>query len=234
MTETSSKPTVLHFPLEGICVARRPPRHHPLALDLMGLSDPDGRTSTAGRLRWLVGGVDTTRFHGWNRTIHGPARGEVVAVGDGIEDRARTGALRTVAIWAYATFFFRPSMTDEGEPDIGPNVGNHIMVELETGNVAFYAHLRNGSSRVAVGDRVEAETVLGAVGNSGNTTAPHLHVHVLDQMSDLLTAQLVPFVFSEYERWNGTAWETEVETIPEPGQVVRPAQAADPRPRSSR
>ncbi len=232
MTEASS-PTVLHFPVDGICIAKRPPRHHPLALDLMGLAEPNGATSTASRLRWMVGGVDATRFHGWGRTIHAPGRGEVVSVGDGIRDRTTTGAVRTVAIWAYATFLFRPSRNDEGEPDISPNVGNHVMVELEAGNVAFYAHLRNGSRRVEVGDRVEAGEVLGQLGNSGNTTAPHVHVHVLDQVHDLLTAQLVPFVFAEYERWDGATWTTEVETIPEPGHVVRSLAAAGDEPRLS-
>lgn len=223
--EPDLKPTVLRFPMEGISVAKRPPRHHPLALDLMGLDVPEGRTSTAGAPRRLLGGVRVDRYHGWGRTVYGPGRGEVVTVSDGRDDRSRTGGLNTVAVWAYATFFFRPSMTEDGVPDIRPNVGNHVMVEAEAGSVAFYAHLQNGSTQVDVGDRMNADTVLGLVGNSGNTTAPHLHVHVLDQMHDLMSAQLVPFMFSEYELWDGTRWVTESESIPQPGQIVRSTEA---------
>lgn len=206
--------------MQGICIAKRPPRHHPLALDLMGLAEPNGRTSTAGILRRL-GGTGVESYYGWGRAVYGPGRGEVVTVSDGLNDRAATGPLNTVAIWIYATFFFRPSTNDDGVPDISPNVGNHVMVELEPGGVAFYAHLQNGSIRVGRGDRVEDQTAIGLVGNSGNTTAPHLHVHVLDQMRDLMSAQLVPFVFSRYERWDGTDWIGESEAIPEPGQIVR-------------
>jgi len=39
------------------------------------------------------------------------------------------------------------------------------------------AHLRQGSLRVGQGMRVTTDTVVGLVGNSGNTTEPHLHVH---------------------------------------------------------
>jgi murein DD-endopeptidase MepM/ murein hydrolase activator NlpD len=38
------------------------------------------------------------------------------------------------------------------------------------------AHLRPGTVTVAVGDVVEAGRPLGAVGNSGNSSAPHLHL----------------------------------------------------------
>jgi hypothetical protein len=39
------------------------------------------------------------------------------------------------------------------------------------------AHLQRRSVRVAAGDPVTAGTPLGLVGNSGNTSEPHLHVH---------------------------------------------------------
>lgn len=210
--------------MRGVCVAKRPPRHHPLALDLMGLSGPDGRTSTAGQLHWLLGGVDSGRYHGWGRSVYGPEQGTVVAASDGLHDRLKTGAVNTAALWVYATFLFRPPTTDEGHPDIRPNVGNHVMVDLGNGRVAFYAHLQNGSIAVEVDDTVNENTVFGMVGNSGNTTAPHLHVHVLDQMHDLASARLMPWVFAEYDRWDGAGWIRESETTPEAGEVLRSVQ----------
>ena len=40
------------------------------------------------------------------------------------------------------------------------------------------AHLRQGSVRMRTGGRVRAGEALGEVGNSGNTTEPHLHLGV--------------------------------------------------------
>jgi hypothetical protein len=54
--------------------------------------------------------------------------------------------------------------------------GNHVVIACDTVAVEL-AHLRNGSVAVRPGDSVASGQVLGAVGNSGNTTEPHLHVH---------------------------------------------------------
>ncbi|MFV2038622.1 MAG: M23 family metallopeptidase [Acidimicrobiales bacterium] len=219
--ESTLEPVALRFPLPGICVAKRPPGHHPLALDLMGLAHHDGRTSDSSSLRWLLGAAEVERYHGWSRPVYAPGVGDVVAVSDGLEDRTRTGLLSTIGLWGYATFVFRQPVDESGALDIAPNVGNHVMVEVEPEKIAFYAHLQHASTQVDLGDNVHDGTVLGRVGNSGNTTAPHLHVHVLDQIHDLAAAQLVPFAFREYERWDGSTWVGESGAIPEPGQVVR-------------
>lgn len=49
---------------------------------------------------------------------------------------------------------------------------NDIIVEL--------AHLQRGSVAVAARQTIEAGDVVGRVGNSGNTTEPHLHIHATD------------------------------------------------------
>ncbi len=63
--------------------------------------------------------------------------------------------------------------------------GNHIVVDLGDGNFALYAHLKTGTVAVKVGDRVKAGEVVGHLGNTGNTSAPHLHFHVMDGPSPL-------------------------------------------------
>jgi murein DD-endopeptidase MepM/ murein hydrolase activator NlpD len=42
----------------------------------------------------------------------------------------------------------------------------------------MFAHLKQGSARVAVGDVVERGESIAQVGNSGNTSEPHLNVQV--------------------------------------------------------
>lgn len=68
-----------------------------------------------------------------------------------------------------------PPETDAGNPR-----GNHVIVDCGGFEIEM-AHLRRGSVGVAAGDRVSAGDTVGRVGNSGNTTEPHLHVHAVDQ-----------------------------------------------------
>jgi murein DD-endopeptidase MepM/ murein hydrolase activator NlpD len=63
--------------------------------------------------------------------------------------------------------------------------GNHVIIDIGGGRYAFYAHLQPGSLRVKVGDRVRRGQVVGLVGNSGNSTEPHLHFHIADGVSPL-------------------------------------------------
>jgi Peptidase family M23 len=75
--------------------------------------------------------------------------------------------------------------------------GNEVVLELAPGVYAFYAHLQPGSIRVHVGDTVTTGQVLGLLGNTGNTTAPHLHF-ALEDGPDLLTANSLPFVLDTW------------------------------------
>ena len=61
----------------------------------------------------------------------------------------------------------------------------YVVLDLGGGRFAFYAHLQPGSLRVKAGDRVKAGQVLGLVGNSGNSTEPHLHFHISNGISPL-------------------------------------------------
>jgi murein DD-endopeptidase MepM/ murein hydrolase activator NlpD len=54
--------------------------------------------------------------------------------------------------------------------------GNKIVITLEDGTEIWYCHQE--SLAVAVGQEVSAGEVIGAVGLTGNTTGPHLHLEV--------------------------------------------------------
>ncbi len=54
--------------------------------------------------------------------------------------------------------------------------GNFVAIDCVE-FVVILAHLRRGSITVAAGDQVEVGDSLGQVGNSGNSSEPHLHVH---------------------------------------------------------
>lgn len=54
--------------------------------------------------------------------------------------------------------------------------GNYVLIACH-GVEVILAHMKAGSVRVAVGDSVTTANALGQVGNSGNTSEPHLHIH---------------------------------------------------------
>ncbi|APR78217.1 secreted peptidase [Minicystis rosea] len=74
----------------------------------------------------------------------------------------------------------------DGEPDHEPGklsfdtrapLGNHVVIALPTGTFLIVAHLRNGSVVAREGEPVLEGAPLGACGNSGNTSEPHVHIH---------------------------------------------------------
>ena len=80
--------------------------------------------------------------------------------------------------------------------------GNHIVVDLGQGHYAFYAHVQPGSLRVKVGDRVKRGQVIALLGNSGNSTEPHLHFHIVDAVASgtsTLGAEGIPYALSSFE-----------------------------------
>lgn len=75
--------------------------------------------------------------------------------------------------------------------------GNMIVVDIGGGNFAFYAHLQPGSLKVKLGDKVKTGQIIALLGNTGNSTAPHLHFHVMDGPSPLVGNSL-PYVFTSF------------------------------------
>jgi hypothetical protein len=74
--------------------------------------------------------------------------------------------------------------------------GNSVILDLGEQRYAMYAHMQPGSIKVRTGDNVRLGQVIGLVGNTGNSVAPHLHFQVMDRMSSLASNGL------PYEIWN--------------------------------
>lgn len=70
----------------------------------------------------------------------------------------------------------------EGTPDTGDSVygfeNNYLFIRHSDGTVAMYAHLKQYSIDVEVGDYVEQGQRVAASGNSGTWGTPHLHFGV--------------------------------------------------------
>ena len=92
--------------------------------------------------------------------------------------------------------------------------GNHVILDIGAGRFAFYAHLQPGKIPVKIGDKVKRGQVVGSVGNSGNSTEPHLHFHISDGNSPLGSEGL-PYMFAAFEV-QGKGWTWKPSTPPAP------------------
>ena len=73
-----------------------------------------------------------------------------------------------------------------GHRDLADPVGNHLVLDIGGGRFVLVAHLKPGSISVTEGQRVRSGEQLAAVGNSGYSSEPHLHLQV-QSGPDLMT-----------------------------------------------
>jgi Peptidase family M23 len=75
--------------------------------------------------------------------------------------------------------------------------GNHVVLDIGGGRFAFYAHMQKNSVTVRIGDQVKKGAVLGKLGNSGNSSGPHLHFHIMTGPS-VLGSDGIPYVIDTF------------------------------------
>jgi murein DD-endopeptidase len=76
--------------------------------------------------------------------------------------------------------------------------GNHIALDIGGGHYALYAHVQPGSLRVKVGDHVKRGQTLALLGNSGNSTEPHVHFQIADGPT-FLSSEGLPYALPSFE-----------------------------------
>ncbi|MEG1506002.1 MAG: M23 family metallopeptidase [Bacilli bacterium] len=67
----------------------------------------------------------------------------------------------------------------EGNLSCGGGYGNHVIIEHIDGIKTTYAHLKEDSIRVSVGDEVSQGQIIGNMGSTGSSTGRHLHFGVM-------------------------------------------------------
>jgi hypothetical protein len=117
------------------------------------------------------------------------ADGKVVGLKDGIPENTPDPVARAV------------------EMTLATAGGNYVALDIGFHRYALYGHMIPGSLKVKVGEMVKRGQVLGHLGNSGNSTEPHLHFQIADAPS-FLAAQGLTYVYDQVQ--------------------VKPAQIVDP------
>jgi hypothetical protein len=98
------------------------------------------------------GSTELTSYYIYGKPVLAPADGTVTFVQDGRPDQ------------------------QIGSTDSHFQSGNNIVIDIGGGRYLMMAHLSPGTIQVKVGDHVTSGQPLAKVGNSGNTTEPHLHI----------------------------------------------------------
>ena len=76
--------------------------------------------------------------------------------------------------------------------------GNVVVIDHGNSQYGYYAHLKPFSIPVKRGAKVREGEVLGEVGNSGDSSEPHLHFHVMNG-PDATQADGIPVVFENWK-----------------------------------
>ncbi len=135
--------------------------------------NPDGNTFTGDE-------KDNKNYRAYGSEALAVADGTVTEVKDGIPQNIPGENSRAVPI------------------TLETIAGNHVILDIGHGHYALYAHLQPGSLKVKLGDHVKRGQVLGLVGNSGNSTEPHLHFHMTNGNSPL-GSEGIPYALESFD-----------------------------------
>jgi hypothetical protein len=140
---------------------------------------------------WIKLGPDGNSYHGnesknasyyaYGANIHAVADGRVVSTRDGIPENMPHSPRMATTI------------------NLDNIAGNNVIEDLGGGRYAMYAHLIPGSIRVKPGDHIIKGQVIGKLGNSGNSSEPHLHFQISTGALPL-NGEGIPFEIESFRR----------------------------------
>jgi|GEM_PF-964942 len=165
--EEYSQKVKLNFPIKGkFIVAGAHDFNEPhssewsqhYAYDIVGLGDNYDFSRNNGKAN--------ADFFGWGMEILAPADGIVVYARNDVPENQKPGVIDN------KVFMSRPDpMWAVG--------GNDVVIDHGNGEFSLLAHMQQGSVKVKKGDQVKQGDVIGLLGNTGNSDAPHLHYHLM-------------------------------------------------------
>jgi Peptidase family M23 len=195
ITVFSEKPIVVAPPLRGVWIAGDSVNNGSDAAHRRAILITDGMSWLAQRyaIDWVqiqkVDGAYTTwkgaedkneSYFCYDQPIYSVGAGKVVGMADGLPENVPHSGKYAVEL----------SFDNAG--------GNHVVVEIAPHRYVLYAHMKPGTVRVKVGDTVGVGDILGHVGNTGSSTEPHLHMHIVDRPS-FLAGNGLPYEFTAFD-----------------------------------
>ena len=102
-------------------------------------------------------------------------------------------------------------------------LGNAVFIQHRQNEVSVLAHFKKDSIRVKVGDRVKSGQVIGLCGNSGNSSAPHIHYH-LQNTPVIQDGMGIKCYFQKVIVINGRKKEPKTHYSPVKGEIITAEQ----------
>jgi murein DD-endopeptidase MepM/ murein hydrolase activator NlpD len=188
----------------------------PVSTDVAAISAPfhgewaafNGPSNSSGHRRLVLGldghtaigqrfAIDFLKVDSTGSSHHGdPANNanyyaygtELLAVADGVIAAVKDGIPQNV-----------PGANSRAVPITMETVGgNYVAIDIGHGRYALYAHVQPGSLRVKAGDHVKRGQVVALLGNSGNSTEPHVHFQVADGPT-FLSSEGLPYAMDRFD-----------------------------------
>lgn len=228
-------PIVLDFPLRGEWVAAHTPAEavpshgtdalgQRYAFDFVQIerNRKGWKFFRPSRVHYFFFGAALQECYCWGEPIYAPFDGKVVTVRDGRPETTRIHPAMEFGKSLMKSVKRFLSVFAEKEPiDFQSALGNYIILKMSGEDIfAFFAHARMGSIRVQENETVLTGQILANIGNSGQTTAPHLHFHIMDR-ADIVNAQGLPCCFRRYELLRNGSWTWVSNHTPALRQFVR-------------
>ncbi|HTH15185.1 MAG TPA: M23 family metallopeptidase [Magnetospirillum sp.] len=198
IARVAEPPVLIAPPVRGLWAIMNPPGHARLAFDFLAVDERKSPYRKASLWQALFRALPVEATHAWGQPVFAPADGVVVTACDGMPDRKDFSLIRDLL----RLMLFGPRRGAA----FSAYGGNHVI--LKCGDIyPLFAHLRQGSVAVAVGDTVRSGDRLGQVGNSGCSLQPHLHFQVMRDPNPFpLFKNLVPFVVTTFHRCRRGEW----------------------------
>jgi hypothetical protein len=127
---------------------------------------------------WIGDPTRLSSYLSYRQPLIAAASGRVVSTHDGVHSNPPQGVL-------------------PGSPPIKDFAGNYASIRIGPRRFLLYAHMVPGSLRVRKGQQVRRGQVIGLLGNSGNSSTPHLHFQVSDRPG-FAPVDSLPFVFNRF------------------------------------
>lgn len=126
---------------------------------------------------------DVTDFYSYGEPVYAPADGRITEIVDSLT----------------SDIFGKPDKVNPG--------GNYVIVDIGDNKYFYVAHLIKNRIVVEKGQTVQKGDLLGYVGNSGNTSFPHLHIHVQNKPTADAEGRITyPFRFNKLKRKRLIFW----------------------------